>query len=125
MTSILSSLSLTNDNNSISQLERDATNALNREDIRVEQVKYALDNPITTLKGLNDLRERRKRESRTTNNSFSTSNTLKNKLEPEKSKNSSKTTKTTPKTSKTTIATKKKVSKNVPIKKLPKSVVKK
>ena len=119
------SLSLTNDNNSISQLERDATNALNREDIRVEQVKYALDNPITTLKGLNDLRERRKRESRTTNNSFSTSNTVKNKLEPEKSKNSSKTTKTTPKTSKNTIITKKKVSKNIPIKKLPKSVVKK
>ena len=81
---------------SLSQLRRDATLALRKEDLRVEQVKHALDNPITTLEGLTRLRERRRKEalniSKTpiTSLHISTSNTVKNTLEPEKSKNSPK-----------------------------------
>ena len=83
---------------SLSQLRRDATLALQHEDLRVEQVKHALDNPITTLEGLTRLRERRRREALntakpiTTSQHISTPSTVKNTLEPEKSKNTPKNT---------------------------------
>ena len=80
---------------SLSQLRRDATNALRDEDIRAEQVKYAIDHPITTLAGLNQLRETRKREAKASIKPFSTYNTVKNHLEPEKSKLSTKSPKNT------------------------------
>ena len=59
----------------ISQLKSRATEALDQVDIRAEQVKYALDNPITTLEGLNKLRERRRREATVTYKPFSTLST--------------------------------------------------
>ena len=80
---------------SLSQLRRDATNALRDEDIRAEQVKYAIDHPITTLACLNQLRETRKREAKASIKPFSTYNTVKNHLEPEKSKLSTKSPKNT------------------------------
>ena len=86
-----------NQRDSLSQLRKDAMLALQTEDLRVEQVKHALDNPITTLEGLTRLRERRRKEALNTANTISTtkqlstSSTVKNNIEPEKSKNSPKT----------------------------------
>ena len=89
----------------ISQLETRAAEALELVDIREEQVKHALDNPITTLEGLNNLRERRRREATVTYKPFSTLSTGACRLSPQKPKNKSKS-KNTPNNSKKTLFSK-------------------
>ena len=71
---------------SISQLQSRASAALDQVAIRADQVKYALDNPITTLEGLNNLRQRRKREATVSYKPFSTISTGACRLSPEKCK---------------------------------------
>ena len=83
-------------------LKSRATKALEQVDIREEQVKHALDNPITTLEGLNNLRERRRREATVTYKPFSTLSTGACRLSPQKSKTKSKP-KNTPNNTKKTL----------------------
>ena len=75
---------------SISQLQLRASNALDQVAIRADQVKYALEHPITTLQGLKNLRERHKREATVSYKPFSTLSTGACRLSPEKSKNKPK-----------------------------------
>ena len=97
---------------SISQLQIRASNALDQVAIRADQVKYALEHPITTLQGLNNLRERRKREATVSYKPFSTLSTGACRLSPEKPKNKQKV-KNTLKTPKKTLFNKTKSSKTV------------
>ena len=89
----------------ISQLKTRAVKALEQVDIREEQVKHALDNPITTLEGLNNLRERRRRDATVTYKPFSTLSTGACRLSPQKSKIKSKP-KNTPNNTKKTLFSK-------------------
>ena len=75
---------------SISQLQFRASKALDEVAIRADQVKYAIEHPITTLQGLNKLRERRKREATVVYKPFATLPTGACRLSPEKSKNKPK-----------------------------------
>ena len=102
---------------SISQLQSRASAALDQVAIRADQVKYALDNPITTLEGLNNLRQRRKREATVSYKPFATISTGACRLSPEKSKSKPKV-KNTPKNTKKTLFNKPKSSKTTfPLKK--------
>ena len=102
---------------SISQLQSRASAALDQVAIRADQVKFALDNPITTLEGLNNLRQRRKREATVSYKPFATISTGACRLSPEKSKSKPKV-KNTPKNTKKTLFNKPKSSKTTfPLKK--------
>ena len=95
---------------SISQLQIRASKALDDVAIRADQVKYALEHPITTLQGLNNLRERRKREATVVYKPFATLSTGACRLSPEKPKNKPKI-KNTVKTPKKPLFNKSKSSK--------------
>ena len=102
---------------SISQLQLRASKALDDVAIRADQVKFALENPITTLQGLNNLRERRKREATVNYKPFATLSTGACRLSPEKPKNKTKV-KNTVKTPKKPLFNKSKPSKTTfPLKK--------